>query len=262
MGYKVKLNVFEGPFDLLVYLIEHAQMNIYDIPIAEITSQYLSYIEKMKQMEVAVASEFMVLAAALIEIKSKMLLPGMDTSDNEIPEEDPRTELVEKLLAYKRFKLLAEMLEHRETAAKEVLEKPQEDLSAYTNEPDEYLALDLKQFVGAFRLFLQKKKKLEEIHKHHIRSEKQRVTAETRISGIGDFFRTHPDRVADFRELIEQKEDKYDIVLTFSSVLEMVKQRKLSAEQMYTYGDIKVKATEYLMEEGKHDQQENDESSI
>ena len=99
MGYRVKLNVFEGPFDLLVYLIEHAQMSIYDIRISEITSQYLSYVEDMRKADVNVSSEFMVLAAALLEIKSRMLLPRKteDSGSGQVSE-DPRTELVEKLV--------------------------------------------------------------------------------------------------------------------------------------------------------------------
>ena len=156
MGYKVKLNVFEGPFDLLVYLIEHAQMSIYDIEISEITSQYLSYMEEMKRLDVPLASEFLVLAAALIEIKSKMFLPRTAPGGEEAEFEDPRSELVEKLLEYKRFKLLAEMLRKQEESGLRTMEKPQEDLSVYTGEPDEYLKLDLRQFVAAFDLFLRK----------------------------------------------------------------------------------------------------------
>ena len=113
---------------------------------------------------------------------------------------------------------------------------------------DEYLDLDLRQFVAAFNLFLRKKKKVEEIRKHHIRSEKQRVTAEARMADIRDFFREDPFREADFRELIEKRDDRYDIALTFSSVLEMMKEKKLDAEQNYIYGEIKVRATEHLME--------------
>ncbi|MCQ4638434.1 segregation/condensation protein A [Anaerovorax odorimutans] len=247
MGYKVKLGIFEGPFDLLVYLIENAQMNIYDIQISEITRQYLSYMEAMRKLDVPMAAEFMVLAAALIEIKSKMLLPRTAPSEEGPAAEDPRTDLVEKLLEYKRFKLLAEMLQQQEEQGLRIMEKPQEDLSVYTGQPDEYLDLDLRQFVSAFNLFLRKKKKVEEIRKHHIRSEKQRITAEARMADIRDFFREDPFREADFKDLIERKDDKYDIALTFSSLLEMMKEKKLEAEQKYIYGDIKVKATEFLI---------------
>lgn len=253
MGYKVKLNVFEGPFDLLVYLIENAQMNIYDIEISQITRQYLDYVEEMKRMEVPVAAEFMVLAAALIEIKSKMLLPRMTPGKESLPEEDPRADLVEKLLEYKKFKLLAEMLLQRQEEVSCVMEKPQEDLSTFTGEPDEYLKLELREFVAAFDLFLRKKKKEEEIRRHHLRTEKQRMTTEMRIADICDFFWEHPKKQVSLKDLVKKQTDKYDIALTFSSVLELMKERRLEAEQKYTYGDIRVRATNFLLEEEQSD---------
>ena len=151
MGYRVKTDVFEGPFALMVYLIEHARMSIYDIRIAEITDQYLEYVGDMEKADVGAASEFMALAALLLEIKSKMLLPRAPVSTGEEEAvEDPRTELVAKLLEYKKFKAASEMLERRMEENSGFLEKPQEDLNEYTGEPDEYLALDIEQFVSAF----------------------------------------------------------------------------------------------------------------
>jgi segregation and condensation protein A len=176
----------------------------------------------------------------LIEIKSKMLLPRSPADPGDLTMEDPRTELVEKLLEYKRFKKLAEVLARQEERNERVFEKPQEDIARYTGIPDEYLDLELKQFVSAFNLFLQKKKKVEEIQRHHRRSEKQRITAELRIAAISAFFRKNPDQEVNFCELVEKKKDKYDIAVTFSSVLEMMKNRQLMAAQQYTYGDIFV----------------------
>ena len=103
MRYKVKTNIFEGPFDLLVYLIENARMSIYDIKVSEITAQYIKHIEEMEKMDVLLASEFMVLAATLIDIKSKMLLPKQIDEEESGIGEDPRTELVQKLIVYKKF---------------------------------------------------------------------------------------------------------------------------------------------------------------
>ena len=108
--YKVRLQSFEGPFDLLVYLIETAEMSIYDIKISQITNQYLEYLQAMQERNIAVATEFMVLAASLIEIKSKMILPRVSQEETALTEEDPRTELVERLLEYKRFKQAAQLL--------------------------------------------------------------------------------------------------------------------------------------------------------
>ena len=104
MSYKVRLSMFEGPFDLLVYLIENARMSIYDIRISEITSQYLEYMENMKKRNVSISAEFMVLAAELIEIKFRMMLPKVDVCTDATDVEDPRSQLAERLLAYKRCK--------------------------------------------------------------------------------------------------------------------------------------------------------------
>lgn len=250
MGYRVRTDVFEGPFALLVYLIEHAEMSIYDIRISEITEQYIAYVGDMRKADVNVASEFMALAAVLLEIKSKMLLPRTSPeSMSEAVAEDPRTELVEKLLEYKRFKAISEMLEKRMDETSGYLEKPQEDLTEYTGEPDEYLSLDIEQFRAAFERFLNRKQRLEEIRRHHMRNEKQRITTEIRMNDIRNFFMEDPARKADFRELVTKKDDRYDTAVTFSSVLEMMKQQKLDARQRYTFGDITVTATAKLMQE-------------
>lgn len=241
MTYKVKLDVFEGPFDLLVYLIENAQMSIYDIQVAEITRQYLAYIEKMKQMDVAVAAEFMVLAAALIEIKSKMLLPRitMDQAGN-LVEEDPRSELAQRLLEYKRFRNAAEQLEEQEERAMRIFEKPKEDISQYIGEPDIYLSLDLRQFVAAFNLFLNKKKKLEEIRTNYTRREEHRMSAESKIAFIRGIFKMKNRRTVSFRELLVSGEDKYEVVLTFASLLEMARQKTVKLRQPVPFGEIKI----------------------
>ena len=251
MSYRVRTNLFEGPFDLLVYLIEHARMSIYDIRISEITAQYIKYVEQMREADVNLASEFMVLAAQLLEIKSKMLLPRtVIDEEGETVYEDPRTELVTKLAEYKKYKAASEMLEERREIAAASLEKPQEDLSEFTGEPDEYLILDTDKFKLAFEDFLQRKKRLDEIRAHHIRTEKQRITTEARIAGIRNFFSGLPEgQRANFNELVQNKESKYDISVTFSSVLEMMKERQLDAEQKKLFGDIEVYATEHLMDD-------------
>lgn len=252
MNYRVKLNIFEGPFDLLVYLIEHAKMSIYDIRISEITTQYVNYVREMEEADIVLSSEFMVLAAELLEIKSKMLLPRtvMEDADGEIYE-DPRTELVQKLQEYKRFKAISAMLEERAEDTSAALAKPQEDLAAFTGEPDEYLTLDIEQFRAAFELFIQRKKRLEELREHHIRTEKERITTEVRMAGIRQYFRAEGLRETDFRALIPNQQDRYDVSVTFTSVLEMMKERTLDAEQKKLFGDITVKATDKLFEESE-----------
>ncbi len=252
MSYKVKLQTFEGPFDLLVYLIENAQMNIYDIQVSEITGQYLDYLKTMREMDVNVGTEFMVLAATLIDIKSKMILPRSTAGGTVLLEEDPRSELVERLLEYKRFKKGAENLAEREEYMALVYEKPQEDISAYLEEPDEYLDLDIRQFAAAFELFLQKKKREEDVRAHYTRVEREKATIESRMVYIRDRFRaafSKGIRRLNLKELIPNKKDRYDIVVTFTSVLQMMRDRYLDAEQNYTYGDIVVIPGEKNMEE-------------
>lgn len=244
MSYKVKLDVFEGPFDLLVYLIENAEMSIYDIQVAEITSQYLEYVEKMQEANVAVATEFMVLAAALIEIKSKMLLPRSTPIEEGVVDEDPRTELVEKILEYKRFKLAAEMLDKKEDKKMLSFEKPKEDLDKYINGVDEYLSLDIRQFVSAFNLFLRKKQRIEDVRKHYTRVERQRQSIEMKIESIINFFKTNPFKKVSFKKLINNTEDRYDIVLTFTSMLQMMRDKVIRVEQQSPFGDMEVEILE------------------
>ena len=240
MSYKVKLKTFEGPFDLLVYLIENARVDIYDIAISEITDQYMAYLEEMQKLDVAIGSEFMVLAANLIDIKTKMLLPRLNEEGQEIAEEDPRSQLVEKILEYKRFKQISQMLSEYEEEASHIYEKPKEDISAYLEQPDEYLSLEIGQFVNAFNLFLSKKKRVEEVRRHYVRIERERESTENRMAFIKNLFRIRNTGTVPFSDLVVDKEDKYDVVLAFTSVLEMSKARIVRADQQTMYGEIMV----------------------
>lgn len=250
MSYKVKLNVFEGPFDLLVYLIEHAQMSVYDIQVSEITSQYLEYVEDIRQQDPAAAGEFMVLAAALIEIKSRMLLPRPVAEDGAEIMEDPRTELVERILEYKRFKAVSEMLAQQEELQRSIYVKPQEDLAPYTKEPDEYLALDLSGFVKAFEAFLMKKRRVEEVKRTYQRVERERMTMESKIEQIHEFFRR--SAVVRFSELLGAQRTKYNAVLTFMSLLELLKQHSITAVQKVRYGEITLTLNKPMGESNDH----------
>lgn len=240
MGYKVKIKAFEGPFDLLVYLIESAKMDIYDIKVSEITEQYLDYLGMMQELEVQLASEFMVLAAQLIEIKSKMLLPRITPEGEEIKAEDPRTDLVERLLEYKRFKNASDLFAELEEAGGRVYEKPQEDLSVYTNDPEEVLTFDAKQFMRAFEVFLDKKKKVSEIKRNYENVQRKKITAEARVEFIRKLFEMDPNKTYTFSKTVADVNDRYDIALSFTSVMEMVKQRQVNAEQKKLFGEILV----------------------
>jgi segregation and condensation protein A len=248
MSYKVKLQAFEGPFDLLVYLIENAQMSIYDIEISKITSQYLAYIQSMQELNVAVSTEFMVLASSLIEIKSKMILPRMTSSGEVITEEDPRTELVARLVEYKKFKRAAQILQEQEDLASGIFQKPQEDISQYLEQPEEYLSLDLKQLAGAFTTFLAKKQRIEAVRKHYTRIEREKISQESKIKQILGSIRKGISRIFSFRELVTDKKDRYDIVVTFVAVLELAKERVVKVNQKSTYGNIEIEAGEKISE--------------
>ncbi len=240
----MKLQYFEGPFDLLVYLIENAKMSIYDIRISEITEQYLAYIDEMKAMDFSVASEFMVLAATLIDIKSRMILPRMQVEPGDEPYVDPRSELVERILEYKKFKEASEQLAERWDINSMIYAKPQEDISVYLENPNEYLSLSLDKFVEAFELFIQRERREAEVRAHYQKVEREKATIESRIRLIGTRLRDALSkglRKLSFRELIVDKKDKYDVIVTFSSILQMMKDKMLDATQNTTYGEIFVK---------------------
>ena len=195
-------------------------------------------------MNVNVSSEFMLLAAELIEIKSKMMLPKSNLDTDMLSVEDPRSDLVERLLAYKRCKHCSELLEECEERMEGVFEKPQEDISCYRDNPDEYLSLDIKEFAKAFSLFLQKKQKIEETEKHYTRVERERETFENRMSFIRETFnrelKTGNDEL-NIKELITDTSDRYDVIVTFVSVLQMMREKFLDATQRITYGEIMIK---------------------
>ena len=242
MGYKEKLNIFEGPFDLLVYLIESARMDIYDIKVSEITAQYLEYVEEIKKTDVALSSEFMVLAATLIDIKSRMLLPRTEPGSEDGATEDPRTQLVEKLLEYKRFKNAAAFLEEGETRSRRIFEKPREDISQFSQEPDEYLVLSLDKFVEAFDEFLTKKRKIDEVRRNYERVRRQRESAEEKMGQITGIFADDKNKVISFEDTVKDPGDLYDVALSFASMLEMIKQQRLIASQKKNFGPIDIRA--------------------
>jgi segregation and condensation protein A len=145
------------------------------------------------------------------------------------------------------------MLRECEQANFHIYEKPQEDISQYTESPDEYLKLDIDQFVNAFNSFLQKKKKIEDIKRRYERIERQRISAEHRMQFIQSLFAADPDKKILFGDMVQDRTDRYDIALSFSSMLEMIKQRRLKAEQTRLFGDITVTATDKIGEAIAHE---------
>ncbi len=257
MGYKVRTDIFEGPFDLLVHLIENAQMSIYDIRIAEITDHYMDWMNDMQSINVEPASEFLVLASTLLDIKSRMLLPRVIVNEDGVfVEEDPRSELVFKILEYKRFKNAAKVLERFEDEMQNVFEKPQEDISAYLNEPDEYLALGAAEFVQAFARFIEKKQKIEAVRKHYIIAERRKQSMENKSNAILAAFAGSDRDCIEFNDLIGEGNElvcelsdyvdkdriqNMEKVLTFTTLLEMAKQKLVDVYQKSLFGRIDVK---------------------
>lgn len=235
MSYNVKLEAFEGPFDLLVFLIEKAQMDIYDIAISEITEQYIEYIEMMQNFSLELVSEFLVLAATLIEIKSKMLLlKKEDTKLDETTEIDPRTELVEKIIEYKKYKNAAEMLREKHEQNSKVIFKVKEDL--FFDDNKEYIDIDMDQFIRAFNLFLKKKKKISEIRKRYTEIKIEKISVKEKKEQIKKFFTFN--KKMDFTQLISDNEDKHEIIVTFMAMLELIKDEYIKVKQHIIFGNI------------------------
>ncbi|MCL2111688.1 MAG: segregation/condensation protein A [Clostridiales bacterium] len=241
MAYKIRLNVFEGPFDLLVYLIERAEMNIYDIQISVITRQYLEYIRMMEESDVAASSEFMVLAATLIDIKARMLLPRIKEDGTET--EDPRTDLTKRLVEYVRYKKAAAALENQREFARLKLQKPQEDLLQYTGEPDVYLRMEMDSFIHAFKNFIHRRAKGEELQRIRRGVERQRLSLEKKVSLIGKLLaglRKAKQKLLKFSELLSGDGGRPDHVVTLIAVLDMASAGTLKARQETSFGEIEI----------------------
>ncbi|MBQ1471446.1 MAG: segregation/condensation protein A, partial [Eubacterium sp.] len=199
--------------------------------------------EIMKEHNIELSSEFMVLAAELIEIKTRMMLPRPVQEGEVLGVEDPRSELAERLLAYKQCKQQSELLAVCEQRQIGVFEKPQEDISIYLDNPDEYLRLDMDEFADAFRAFLLRKKRLDETRRHYTRVERERETIEHRMEFIRQTI--HKSELAgekdvSFRALVPTQGDRYGVAVSFASMLQMMRERYLDARQEVTFGDIRV----------------------
>jgi segregation and condensation protein A len=232
MTYRIKLNNFEGPLDLLLFLIKKNEVDIYDIPIAEITAQYLEYVEIIKLLDLESAGEFILLAATLIRIKAKMLLPRPQT-DEEEEIIDPRLELVSRLLEYKRFKELAVKLSDLEDEQSKVFPRGYyEEI-----EPGMEGGIDLNEDVTLFSLISAFKEVLDQVPKetfHHI--EIIQTSLEEQIDYILN--RLVNGKQITFFELVSHIRDRIIIVVTFMALLELIKRGELITRQSKAFGEI------------------------
>ncbi len=245
MEIDVKLDAFEGPLDLLLHLIEKNKVNIYDIPIAEITEQYLMYLAEIPEEDMDRASEFLVMAATLINIKSKMLLPPEVNEEGE--EIDPREELVQQLLEYKMYRYIADELRGRQMDAGYIMYKdpsiPKEVLS-YREPPDVdklFEGIELEDLHEIFeRLMKQQIQKIDPVRSRFGKIEKESVTLPEKLDKLKSYARRH--KKFSFRKLMADTETKMDIIITFMAVLEMMKQGSIIVRQDHVFDDIEIES--------------------
>ena len=243
MELNVKLQVFEGPLDLLLHLIEKNKVNIYDIPIVEITAQYMEYIAEMKRRDLDVLSEFLVMAATLIDIKSKMLLPSEVTDGEE--EEDPRAELVQQLLEYKMYKCMAYELKDRQIdACKTMFKEPPlpAEVLAYEEPVDiNELVSDvtLAKLNDIFQSIMKKQvEKIDPVRSKFGKIQKEEVSLEDKMAQLTEYAAGH--KHFSFRGILEEQASKVDVIVTFLAILELMKMGKIIISQEKIFDDIKI----------------------
>ena len=243
MDMTVKLQVFEGPLDLLLHLLEKNKVNIYDIPIVEITAQYMEYIAEMKRQDLDVLSEFLVMAATLIDIKSKMLLPR--DPDDEEEGIDPRAELVQQLLEYKMYKCMAYELKDRQVDAQRVMFKkptiPEEVLEYQEPLNVEELVSDitLAKLNEIFKSIMRKQQdKIDPLRSKFGKIEKEEVSLEEKTEYLENYATTH--KHFSFRSLLEAQSSKVEVIVTFLAILELMKTGKILISQEHIFDDIQI----------------------
>ena len=235
MSYKVKLQLFEGPLDLLIYLVKKDHLNIYDIPIAKVTEQYLAYLELMKYLDLNIAGEFLVMAATLMQIKSKMLLPPDPSTVEQEEASDPREELIKQLLEYERFKEIALELRQRETDQQDVFKRPK------TVVPEKGLPAGNQVYFEAsiFDLITAFSKALEDTPKELFYDViKDEFTIEDKIHDILHSLLLKSS--LNLTQLFIQAKNKVEIILNFLAILELIRLKEIVAMQKELFGDIEI----------------------
>jgi segregation and condensation protein A len=230
---EVFLEAFEGPLDLLLYLIRRQNLDILDIPIAEISRQYVQYIELMTEMQFELAGEYLVMAATLAEIKSRMLLPRSAESDED--EEDPRAELVRRLQEYERFKRAATDIDALERLERDVLQASAEvtERPVVTKLPD----ITLKELLIVFKEALDRSTMFAH---HHVRREP--LSVRERMSNILVTLQT--ERYVDFQRLFDPREGRIGVTVTFLAILELIKETLVDVVQTEPFGPIHIRAAQ------------------
>ncbi|CAG7641692.1 segregation and condensation protein A [Paenibacillus allorhizosphaerae] len=247
MKVTVKLDTFEGPLDLLLHLIDQAEVDIYDIPIKEITDQYMEYLDAMQELELEVTSEFLVMAATLLSIKSRMLLPKppvleMEFDDYMMDDDyDPRAELVAKLIEYRKYKAIAEHLRDKEVERSLIFTREPEDLTPYvpTVPENPVKGLHISDLVQAFRKAMRRMQSRNTIAK--IR--KDEISVKDRMLEVVDALERSGGRMM-FSKLLDAEVTKDSIVVTFLAMLELMKVKRIVCFQHKLFDDIVIEARE------------------
>lgn len=250
-GIPVKLPVFEGPLDLLLHLIDTNKIDIYDIPIVEITVQYMDYIRAMETRDLNIMSEFLVMAATLLEIKAKLLLPA--EVDGEGEEIDPRAELVEQLLEYKKYKFMAQELKDRELMAGGSWYREPDiplEVASYM-EPVDIEALmegvTLEKLHEIFQSLMKKQvDKIDPVRSRFGNIEKEEVSLEDKMAYVEGYLTRH--RRFSFRSLLSGQKGKMHLIVTFLAILELMKVGKIAVAQEHIFDDIVIEAKEPVLQ--------------
>lgn len=235
MEYKIILDSYEGPLDLLLNLIEKSKIDIYDIPINIITEQYLDYIGEMEIFDLEITSEFLVMAATLLQIKSKLLLPQVIKNEEEMEEEDPRDELVRRLLAYKQYKEVASELRIYEDLGIKSFIKPQEDLTQFVDEEIEIGPFDIDSLLKTLSKMLDRRGlKSEVLSIEEIRRDE--YTIQDCTENILQRLLIHSK--IKFSHLLNDSSTRNEIVAYFLSLLELMRFRNIFVKQDEAFSDL------------------------
>jgi segregation and condensation protein A len=244
MSIPIKLQVFEGPLDLLLHLIDKNKLNIYDIPIVVITEQYLDYIKQMEEKNLDIMSEFLVMAATLINIKSKMLLPPVK-NDEEEELVDPREELIERLLEYKKYKHVSIELKEKQLDAERFLYKgptiPEEVKNYEEIVPVESIleGIDLSKLYHIFSKVIKKQvDKVDPIRSTFGKIEREEYSIQDKISYLKDLLQQ--TKIISFQHLLEKGQSKQEVIATFLAVLELMKMGMIQIKQDEIFDDIMI----------------------
>lgn len=228
-----KINEFEGPLDLLLHLIKENKMDIMNIEIERITDQYISYLNEQEKMNLEIASEYLVMASELIELKSKLLLPNPKTDEESEEEIDPREELVNRLLEYQAYKEITKVLKEKEELRKEIYTKSPENIKQYVEEETKLSSdITLDDLVEAFKKYLERKKESKPLKTKVTTNE---ISVSSRRLEIKSILKKRPK--ISFFELFPVLNKEY-VVATFLAILEMAKNKELRITQEKNFDDI------------------------